>query len=87
MATSYLEQIKEKVLEAKQDEVVRFEQILEDCVQDFKDTLPHPTAIVYVEYLQGQGINIKNFDTWISEQGFNVSEVKGVNAQLIISYQ
>ena len=91
MATSeksYLEQIKEKVSEAKLEELERFKQLLEeDCVQDFKDTLPNPSAIVYLAYLQEQGINTKSLVFWLEDQGFNVQETKGVEAQLVITYQ
>lgn len=87
MAT-YLDQIKEKVVEAKEEELTRFKQLLEEeCVPDFKDSLPSPSAVVYIEYLRLQGINTKNLVLWLEEQGFNVIETSGTDAQLIISYQ
>ena len=84
---SYLTKIKEQVSEAKLAEVQSFEQYMGDyCVNQFKDSLPNPTAVVYPKNLTEEGISVEGFTSWLEGEGFSVRTTTINGGVITISY-
>tara|TARA_R110000851_G_scaffold85210_4_gene185427 strand:- start:343 stop:609 length:267 start_codon:yes stop_codon:yes gene_type:complete len=83
---SYLDTIKEKVEEAKEAEIGLFKQFMEDCcINQFKDSLSAPSAMVHADDLVEESISVAGFISWLEGEGFSVQATTN-SGVIIISY-
>ena len=70
---SYLDEIKEKVVEGKLEVLESYKQFMDEIVvPDFVRQTGTNCAIVSRETIIEEGINVDNFISWLKKEGFTV---------------